>query len=212
MSLKHRNKRPSPKEMVPKILSESKSLLSITELLALCNLECSKKNWKFYTREPLRSIAIKLQEEGLVAVVDKSGKPHGEAGKTAEMCFIWLPTIKKLTDKKVVDVVQHEKEVSPLEEEIKPKELEEEFESEDLPFIDVDAGAWEIIKQAASESKWIPKEYMMNDWVSDVCDFLRNGYPETQCVQSTLESKEVFPNVTNAMIDLGIKKLHIEME
>jgi len=31
------------------------------------------------------------------------------------------------------------------------------------------------IMQAADESNWIPPEYFMNDWMSDVCDFLRNG-------------------------------------
>lgn len=41
--------------------------------------------------------------------------------------------------------------------------------------IDLDKAAWEQIKQAAKESSWIPKEYYMNDWLSDVCDFLRNG-------------------------------------
>jgi hypothetical protein len=38
--------------------------------------------------------------------------------------------------------------------------------------MDLDALAWEQVKRAASESKWIPPEYMVNDWVSDVCEFL----------------------------------------
>lgn len=41
--------------------------------------------------------------------------------------------------------------------------------------VDLDAEHWKIIQQAAEESKWIPPEYYVNDWVSDVCDFLRNG-------------------------------------
>lgn len=44
--------------------------------------------------------------------------------------------------------------------------------------IDLDIGMWEAIKQAAGESKWIPEEYYMNDWVSDVCRFLREGKNE----------------------------------
>lgn len=41
--------------------------------------------------------------------------------------------------------------------------------------IDLDAEAWNLIKAAARESKWMPPEYMMNDWVSDVCRVLREG-------------------------------------
>lgn len=39
---------------------------------------------------------------------------------------------------------------------------------------DLDKMSWDAIKLAAKESGWIPKEYFMNDWVSDVCSFLRN--------------------------------------
>lgn len=39
--------------------------------------------------------------------------------------------------------------------------------------IDLDALDWRSIQQAASESKWMPLEYMRNEWVSDVCTFLR---------------------------------------
>lgn len=41
--------------------------------------------------------------------------------------------------------------------------------------IDLDELSWESIKKAASESKWMPPEYMMNDWCADVRAFLRNG-------------------------------------
>jgi hypothetical protein len=44
-----------------------------------------------------------------------------------------------------------------------------------IPTIDIDKEFWKSIKQAASESKWMPEEYFMNDWVSDVCEYLRNG-------------------------------------
>lgn len=39
--------------------------------------------------------------------------------------------------------------------------------------IDLDATAWDQIKEAASQSAWMPPEYMMNEWVADVCAFLR---------------------------------------
>lgn len=42
------------------------------------------------------------------------------------------------------------------------------------PTFDLDHLAWESIKKAASESQWMPPEYCMGDWVSDVCSFLRN--------------------------------------
>lgn len=53
--------------------------------------------------------------------------------------------------------------------------------------IDLDAEAWAAIKKAAAESKWIPDEYMTNDWTADVCAFLRDGYPapEASADQST---------------------------
>ncbi|MEO7326514.1 MAG: hypothetical protein ABIW82_16970 [Dokdonella sp.] len=46
------------------------------------------------------------------------------------------------------------------------------------PVIDLYALAWESIMQAASESKWMPEEYFQNDWVSDVCGWLRDGFPD----------------------------------
>lgn len=46
---------------------------------------------------------------------------------------------------------------------------------------DLEKLAIEQIKDAAKESKWIPAEYYMNDWIYDVCEYLRNGVqtPET---------------------------------
>lgn len=41
--------------------------------------------------------------------------------------------------------------------------------------IDLDKMFWEQIKQAAQQSSWMPPEYMMNDWVADVINFLKNG-------------------------------------
>ena len=43
--------------------------------------------------------------------------------------------------------------------------------AQSAPVIDLEANAWESIKQAASESKWIPAQYFMGDWVADVCEF-----------------------------------------
>ena len=48
-------------------------------------------------------------------------------------------------------------------------------EKEEERVIDIDALMWDGIKQAAKESSWMPKEYVMNDWVSDVERFLRDG-------------------------------------
>lgn len=41
--------------------------------------------------------------------------------------------------------------------------------------IDLDARDWEAIQKAADESNWMPSEYMRNDWVADVCNFLKFG-------------------------------------
>ena len=38
--------------------------------------------------------------------------------------------------------------------------------------IDIDKDSWEQIKVTAACSDWIPKEYSINDWVSDICSFL----------------------------------------
>lgn len=56
--------------------------------------------------------------------------------------------------------------------------------------IDLDADTWEAIKKAASESSWIPPDYFMNDWASDVCKFLREGHPSSDAltIQSFLNA------------------------
>jgi hypothetical protein len=59
--------------------------------------------------------------------------------------------------------------------------LAEELKHElvdDIPTIDIDECLWSSIKTAAEESSWMPPDYMMNDWVADVCLFLRNGDSE----------------------------------
>lgn len=48
-------------------------------------------------------------------------------------------------------------------------------EAKNIPVIDLDEEAWKQIKEAAKNSLWIPEQYMMNDWISDVCNFLRYG-------------------------------------
>lgn len=52
--------------------------------------------------------------------------------------------------------------------------------------IDLDAEFWRSIKGSAEKSPWIPREhYFMNDWVSDVCRFLREPQdPEWQRIES----------------------------
>lgn len=47
--------------------------------------------------------------------------------------------------------------------------------TKDVPTIDLDADTLDQIKKAVDESTWIPSEYMTNDWLSDVCKFLREG-------------------------------------
>lgn len=41
--------------------------------------------------------------------------------------------------------------------------------------IDLDKSAMALLSEAASQSSWVPPEYMANDWVSDCARFLRTG-------------------------------------
>lgn len=34
---------------------------------------------------------------------------------------------------------------------------------------------WDRIKEAAAESSWVHSGHTIEDWVADVCDFLRHG-------------------------------------
>lgn len=46
----------------------------------------------------------------------------------------------------------------------------------DVEVIDIEKGFWEQINTAANASPWIPREhYFMNDWVADVCRYLKTG-------------------------------------
>lgn len=45
----------------------------------------------------------------------------------------------------------------------------------DCDAFDLDEMSWASIKKAATESNWIPPDYYAGDWVSDVCNFLKNG-------------------------------------
>lgn len=46
-----------------------------------------------------------------------------------------------------------------------------------IPTVDLGQEFWRQIQRAAAESTWIPPDYMMNDWVADVCAFLRQPHP-----------------------------------
>jgi len=43
--------------------------------------------------------------------------------------------------------------------------------------IDLDAVAMQQMRQAAAESTWMPSGYTSNDWIADVCRWLRDGPP-----------------------------------
>lgn len=74
-------------------------------------------------------------------------------------------------------------------------------ESQSIPTIDLDQEAWRSIKQAASESTWMPKEYFANDWTSDVCRFLRNGIkPEPASVAVVMEGGAITAVLTDGTI------------
>lgn len=54
---------------------------------------------------------------------------------------------------------------------------------EAVTVIDLDKADWEALCKAATESSWMPPEYMRNEWVSDCCRFLREG-PSTFAVSA----------------------------
>ena len=68
--------------------------------------------------------------------------------------------------------------------------VSEPTEAQIEPTIDLDALSWASIKQAASESKWMPPEYTANDWVSDVCAFLREreGEPTEAQIEAATDA------------------------
>lgn len=58
--------------------------------------------------------------------------------------------------------------------------------------IDIDKEMWESIKKAASESNWIPEEYFNNDWVYDVCEFLKNGHNKDEKTNTFIDEDYSF--------------------
>lgn len=59
--------------------------------------------------------------------------------------------------------------------------------------IDVSATDWAAIQEAASQSTWMPPEYMRNDWVDDVCRFLREGPAAQPQDDGTLTDEGTMP-------------------
>lgn len=64
--------------------------------------------------------------------------------------------------------------------------------TEQCPVMDLDKNSWDSIKEAAKESNWIPKEYFANDWVSDVCEFLKNGIKRERITEQ--DAREILEN------------------
>lgn len=54
-------------------------------------------------------------------------------------------------------------------------ELPQPLSGEPGPVIDLKHAMYDQLVKAASESNWIPPEYMANDWIADCCNFLRLG-------------------------------------
>lgn len=54
---------------------------------------------------------------------------------------------------------------------------------EPVSCLNIEEESWNAIKQAASDSKWIPNDYYINDWVSDVCEYLHNGMLAKSCLE-----------------------------
>lgn len=53
------------------------------------------------------------------------------------------------------------------------KALRAAEEEQNTPVMGLSLSLWNDLVKAAQESPWLPKEYMANDWVADLCQFLR---------------------------------------
>lgn len=62
----------------------------------------------------------------------------------------------------------------------------------ETPCIDLEQEFWKQIRAAASEAKWMPPEYMMNDWVADVCSYLRRDDAQPHAPVSAIEQRQHF--------------------
>lgn len=72
--------------------------------------------------------------------------------------------------------------------------------------IDLYQENFKSIMAAAAASNWMPPEYCMNDWVSDVCCFLRNRYPEQPvAVYDGVEFSRYVLRWTDAPLPVGTK-------
>jgi len=76
------------------------------------------------------------------------------------LCSGWTSVLGKLDHESIAQLWQAMINIAPAEQ---PSAV-----------IDLDDEDWKAIQQAAAESKWMPVEYMRNEWVSDVCSFLRD--------------------------------------
>lgn len=62
--------------------------------------------------------------------------------------------------------------------------------------IDLDAVAMQQMRQAAAESTWLPAEYSGNDWINDVCRWLRDGPPQAEPIDPhMIVAEDRFPDV-----------------
>lgn len=77
--------------------------------------------------------------------------------------------------------------------------------------IDLDALDWQSVKEAATESKWMPPEYMRNEWVSDICEFLRTG-PATQPQGEVEQLRELVKAYMNAEAEKGIELVKLRAQ
>jgi hypothetical protein len=78
-----------------------------------------------------------------------------------------------------------------------------------IPTYDLDQKQWKTIKQAAMESKWIPPEYFKNDWVSDVCQFLRTGaMPQRAHGDAWIRCEDQLPSDGEEVFFVRLKTVH----
>ena len=78
----------------------------------------------------------------------------------------------------------------------------------DIPLFDFDAEAWKQVLAAARDSKWMPAEYAMNDWLADICQWLRDGPPAGEQAEPKRELTADERDVLDSALRSSVRGLH----
>lgn len=135
----------------------------------------------FLTEDEIRDLASSSNEEALQFGLNEDVFLRLLRGVNSRLeKRLSAPKMPALTDA-MKAVIRNEKDVYGSEEELYAALVKAAGTTQDepmgqpdpVPVVDLQGLAWNQIITAVGDSRWIPEEYMMNDWVSDICAFLR---------------------------------------